>query len=209
MFAFHGCRVTKPYGDSYPYDFLVEIDTTAWRVQVKSCIKISRNGGYQFTTRRTGGARSYRKSEIDFLACYIVQTKTWYIIPRRPWVTAPAFTCSVPSDETPACSPNTSKPGTYSNNVAPAASASKPPPQPISPTRTSAPRTPLTETAPSSPPQWISSLWRASISKDAPADESGVDGAADADARAKSAVARVAAADARSAEASEGRGLSA
>jgi hypothetical protein len=37
-----GFAVTKPYGDSEPYDFIVDSGNRLWRVQVKSCLY--RNG---------------------------------------------------------------------------------------------------------------------------------------------------------------------
>lgn len=82
MCAFYGLRVSKPYGDSYPYDFLVEIGTTAWRVQVQGCNEPSNKGRYCVNSCHTGSARPYRKNEVDFIACYLFRTKTWYIIPQ-------------------------------------------------------------------------------------------------------------------------------
>ena len=80
-----GLRASKPYGESFPYDSLVEVGTTCWRIQVKGCNELGRNGGYTFSTSRNGGRqqlRAYRKSEIDFFACYLFRKKAWYILPR-------------------------------------------------------------------------------------------------------------------------------
>lgn len=82
MCAHYGYHVTKPYGDSYPYDFLVQIGTTAWRVQVKGCNEPSNKGRYRCNCCHTGSGRPYRKNEVDFVACYLFRTKTWYIIPQ-------------------------------------------------------------------------------------------------------------------------------
>lgn len=77
-----GLRVSKPYGDSYPYDSIVDNGHTCYKVQIKSSNRAGVRGLYQVNANRTGKHRAYRPSEVDFLACYIFRTKTWYIIPQ-------------------------------------------------------------------------------------------------------------------------------
>ena len=82
--ASHGLAVCKPYGDSYPYDFVVEIGGRLLRIQVKSAFA-ARRSAYYF---RLVGPRGhctrrhiYSEADIDFLAAYVVPHDTWYIIP--------------------------------------------------------------------------------------------------------------------------------
>jgi hypothetical protein len=81
--ASHGLAVSKPYGDSYPYDFVVEIGGRLLRVQVKAAFT-ARRSGYYFNLG--SGAqpythRYYTEQDIDFLAAYIGPHDVWYIIP--------------------------------------------------------------------------------------------------------------------------------
>jgi hypothetical protein len=75
-----GLRVSKPWGDSAPYDFLVESGGEVFKVQVKST-------GYQATKCNAyvcainqQGAR-YSRKDIDFIAAYLRTEDAWYIIP--------------------------------------------------------------------------------------------------------------------------------
>jgi hypothetical protein len=79
-----GFAVTKPYGDSEPYDFIVDSGNRLWRVQVKS-------GSYKTGSAYRVGAshlsntkpkqKAYTAKQIDILAVYIVPLDVWYIIP--------------------------------------------------------------------------------------------------------------------------------
>jgi len=71
-----GFKVSKPWGDSERYDFLIEGKEIFWRVQVKH------------TTCRRGDAYflslsepCYTAQEIDFLVVYVAPVKVWYVIP--------------------------------------------------------------------------------------------------------------------------------
>jgi PD-(D/E)XK endonuclease len=87
-----GFGVSKPYGDSERYDFILDgrrpphASTTSpallWRVQVKCSTQLL-NGLYRVNAHRRSGGRAipYLPSEIDFIAAYIVPEDTWYIIP--------------------------------------------------------------------------------------------------------------------------------
>jgi hypothetical protein len=82
-----GFQVAKPYGDSEPYDFIVEAGPgkRLWRVQVKSTGQCRK---YRYFinpccshTRRT--MRAYTPRQIDFLVVCIVTLPAWYVIPIR------------------------------------------------------------------------------------------------------------------------------
>ena len=84
--ASEGIGVARPYGDSHPYDFLVQHGRRLARVQVKSCFTTQR--GY----RRMGiaiivakharkGVTLYSPDEIDFIAAFVAPHRAWYVIP--------------------------------------------------------------------------------------------------------------------------------
>jgi hypothetical protein len=77
--ASHGLIVSKPYGDSASYDFLVQSGRSIRRVQVKAAFT-ERLGSYTFNVT-SGGHRYYTEKDIDFLAAYIGPLDIWYIIP--------------------------------------------------------------------------------------------------------------------------------
>jgi len=84
-----GISVAKPYGDSHPYDFLVQHGRRLLRVQVKSTfkdpnLKRCRNGFQVIVARIASKARGtsyYSRDEIDFVVCFIAPVDAWYIIP--------------------------------------------------------------------------------------------------------------------------------
>lgn len=71
--------VAKPYGDSMPYDFILDSGKRRVRVQVKS-VFVGRKGMYHVRTAH-GYNRPYTASEIDALVAYIVPEDAWYVIP--------------------------------------------------------------------------------------------------------------------------------
>jgi hypothetical protein len=75
-----GLRVSKPYGDSAPYDFLVESGGTVFKVQVKSTrYREAKCKAFLCTT--AGRGRRYSDDDVDFIAAYVVTDDAWYIIP--------------------------------------------------------------------------------------------------------------------------------
>jgi hypothetical protein len=64
------------------YDFVVDGGHNLWRVQVKTT-KHMLNGLYLagIHHRANRRAHAYTKSEIDFVAVYILPEQTWYILP--------------------------------------------------------------------------------------------------------------------------------
>ena len=77
-----GLMVARPWGNVYRFDFIVQGRGNLLRVQVKAC-NFMHNGLYHVCTYSRAGneARSYKNSEIDFVAASIVPEKTWYIFP--------------------------------------------------------------------------------------------------------------------------------
>ena len=90
--AHHGLTVSKPWGDSARYDFIVEHRGRFHRVQVKSTTscppsyKTNQQGGYvcglvSHPPSPKNSTRLYRVGEIDFFAFYIIPEDLWYIVP--------------------------------------------------------------------------------------------------------------------------------
>ena len=84
--ASEGIGVARPYGDSHPYDFLVQHGRRLARVQVKSCFTKKR--GYRRTQFQIHVVHALAKSkalysqeDIDFIAAYIAPHQAWYVIP--------------------------------------------------------------------------------------------------------------------------------
>jgi hypothetical protein len=76
--AEHGLSITKPWGDSAPYDFAVEHNGHFLRVQVK-CTKYQRGRSYQCHVSHN--KLPYTSNQVDFIAAYVIPTDTWYLIP--------------------------------------------------------------------------------------------------------------------------------
>ncbi len=77
-----GLRVSKPYGDSAPYDFLVESGGAVFKIQVKSTgFRNARCQGYVCVAHQQGAR--YARCDVDFIAAYIISEDAWYIIPLR------------------------------------------------------------------------------------------------------------------------------
>ncbi len=83
-----GLWVCKPWGDSAPYDFVVD-SGKLYRVQVKSVWCRPEHNRRSYTVIVTKGThgrkkpRVYTAKEVDFVAVLIVQEDAWYIIPLR------------------------------------------------------------------------------------------------------------------------------
>ena len=74
-----GFRVSKPYGDSAPYDFLVDNGSAVLRVQVKSTANMHCRA-YNLLAKH-GRFVDYKPNEVDIIAAYIVPRNAWYLIP--------------------------------------------------------------------------------------------------------------------------------
>jgi len=72
-----GFGVSKTWGDSERYDFILDSGKRLWRVQVKS----SRHFDGSRCIVKLKGAAAYTAEEIDFIVAYIVPENLWYVIP--------------------------------------------------------------------------------------------------------------------------------
>ena len=84
--AGHGFGVARPYGDSHPYDILVQHGSRLLRVQVKSCFRRDPGAyrpGFSITVSQNCGKAkfAYSPEEIDFIAAFVAPYDTWYLIP--------------------------------------------------------------------------------------------------------------------------------
>ena len=70
--------VLKPWGDSRPYDFVVDSGKRLWKVQVK-CATSHR--GTRCDVRAAGSGPLYTKDDIDFLVAYVIAKDLWYVVP--------------------------------------------------------------------------------------------------------------------------------
>jgi PD-(D/E)XK endonuclease len=78
-----GFRVTKPWGDSERYDFVLDSGRRLWRVQIK-CTAALRAGGYHIQPIHFVYGKSkvvYTADDIDVLAAHVVPLDVWYVVP--------------------------------------------------------------------------------------------------------------------------------
>ena len=75
-----GYSVSKPWGESDRYDFIVDVAGRCWRVQVKSAHSSSVNG-YAFHACGNVYRKRYSPLDIDFIVGYVVPDDVWYVIP--------------------------------------------------------------------------------------------------------------------------------
>jgi hypothetical protein len=73
-------RVAKPWGESAPYDLMVEQDGLIYRVQVKSSMRRPHGGSYPCHMPQ-GKRLAHVVEEIDYVAAYLIPLDLWYIIP--------------------------------------------------------------------------------------------------------------------------------
>jgi hypothetical protein len=78
-----GFRVTKPWGDSERYDFVLDSGRRLWRVQIK-CTAVERAGGYHIQPIHFVYGKNkvvYTADDIDVLAAHVVPLDVWYLVP--------------------------------------------------------------------------------------------------------------------------------
>ncbi len=79
-----GFAVSKPWGDSERYDFILDSGPRTWRVQIKCTESLNANG-YQvqstYTDRKQKG--HYTPADIDVLVAYILPLNLWYVVPAH------------------------------------------------------------------------------------------------------------------------------
>ena len=76
--AEHGLSVTRPWGETSRYDFVVEHKAHFARVQVKSTM-FKQGRSYYCSVRGSRGP--YVGDPFDFVAAYLIPEDIWYIIP--------------------------------------------------------------------------------------------------------------------------------
>ncbi len=76
--AERGLVVSHPWGDSAPYDLMVEHQGRVCRVQVK-CTTYKRGRSYKCHVTHNGVP--YLSSQVDFIAAYVIEADVWYLIP--------------------------------------------------------------------------------------------------------------------------------
>jgi hypothetical protein len=77
-----GIPVSKPWGDSRSYDFVVGRPGRFWAIQVKCTIsELRTHAGYLLSVATSDGP--YSPGAFDFLAGYVVYEDAWYIIPEK------------------------------------------------------------------------------------------------------------------------------
>jgi hypothetical protein len=79
-----GFSVSKPYGESARYDFIVDSGSRLVRIQVKSVRDVSRQiSNYKVTVVTGRERRPYTTDEIDFVAAYVIPEDIWYMVPVK------------------------------------------------------------------------------------------------------------------------------
>jgi hypothetical protein len=77
-----GFAVSKPWGDSERYDFILDAGHRTFRVQVKCTESINANA-YQVQSTYTDGNHKghYTAADIDVLVGYVLPFDLWYVVP--------------------------------------------------------------------------------------------------------------------------------
>ena len=90
-----GFSVSKPWGDSERYDFIVAYtDKNSaecfWRVQIK-CTEITRARAYEVRAAYSSGKGRaiYTADDIDFLVAHVVPRDIWYVLPVAACMPSP------------------------------------------------------------------------------------------------------------------------
>jgi hypothetical protein len=86
-----GFRVTKPWGETAPYDVATDHRGLFLRVQVK-CTLYRRGNSYVCTI--CSSHVIYTPDQLDFFAALVIPTNTWYILPIRATHNQPTIVLS-------------------------------------------------------------------------------------------------------------------
>jgi hypothetical protein len=83
-----GMIVSKPWGDSYRYDFVCDTGGRLWRAQVRSTEHRFGARGYAVHASVYVGRKivGLTEKDIDVLIGYIVSRDIWYVVPVRAFV---------------------------------------------------------------------------------------------------------------------------
>ncbi len=75
-----GLAVSRPWGDSKSFDFVVGRPGRFVSVQVKSTVFAS-GGGYSCSVKKNN--QLYARGSFDFVAAYVIPEDVWYIVPAE------------------------------------------------------------------------------------------------------------------------------
>lgn len=84
-----GHEALIPVGDRLPYDLVLDVEKTLFKIQVKCAWFDERKHNYVVDTRRTKTNRrtikrdSYQTNDFDFAFVYIIELDLFYIFPSR------------------------------------------------------------------------------------------------------------------------------
>lgn len=83
--SLNGFTVSRPYGDSASYDFIIDDGRRLLRVQVKSSqyIDLKRPRRMKFQLSHGANKRSYKRGAVDLFALYSARSDVFYLIPAR------------------------------------------------------------------------------------------------------------------------------
>jgi PD-(D/E)XK nuclease superfamily protein len=81
-----GFKLNKPFGDSAPYDVVIDLDDRFVRVQVKCTYsRIRERNPHRrrgtFIALLRSPRHPYQLSDFEYLAVYVIPKDAWYIIP--------------------------------------------------------------------------------------------------------------------------------
>jgi hypothetical protein len=79
-------KISKPWGDSGPYDVGVEHGRRFLRVQVKST-SFRIGTGYLCGFSCNQRSKRYRRRQVDFFAAYVIPEDVWYVFPAAAVLT--------------------------------------------------------------------------------------------------------------------------
>ena len=77
--AEQGLTVSKPWGESAHYDFMVENLGRVKRIQVKSTSM--KSGNLYHCNITATNSRPYLEQDLDFIVAYIIPVDVWYVVP--------------------------------------------------------------------------------------------------------------------------------
>jgi hypothetical protein len=75
--------VSLPYTHDSSYDAIVDVDGELHKVQIKSSHIVKGMSSYRFYLRKSGIARAYVSSEVDYFALYGQDQGIWWIVPAE------------------------------------------------------------------------------------------------------------------------------
>jgi hypothetical protein len=82
--------ISKPFGDSERYDFILDNGRRLLRVQIKATDSLRAHAYETRATYTIGKSRAvYSPSDIDFLVAHIIPLDLWYVLPVRACIPSP------------------------------------------------------------------------------------------------------------------------